>query len=219
MILSVIYSISRLLERVLWSKHIQKKIKLKNIKKIWLFLVKNIISIGDIYRWYISGDIYHTNPADDITCSTPISSSADSKVSASINWGLDWCIQNSMHLNIDKTKAMQITLGHNSKASTLQSIPVNLVENWKFLGIIVDKHLVFKLHMDYITSKATRRFYGLLQLKRLGVAVDKLCLFYTANIRSILTYCIPSFYGFLCKFQLDRLERVQRLSTKIMLPI
>ena len=48
--------------------------------------------------------------ADDITCSNPLSTSCDSKLQATIDWGLQWCSSNCMQLNLDKTKAKMITL-------------------------------------------------------------------------------------------------------------
>ena len=52
----------------------------------------------------------------------------------------------------------------------------------------------------------------------MGVAFDKLSLFYVANIRSALTYCIPAFYSMLTDSQITSLEKFQKLCTKVILP-
>ena len=75
----------------------------------------------------------------------------------------------------------------------------------------IDKHLSVNPHIDYITTKAKKRFFSLVQLKKLGVSQDKLSLFYIANIRSDLV---------LNDTQLNSLERFQKLCTctSIILP-
>ena len=155
--------------------------------------------------------------ADDVTCYNPLKNSNDSCMASVIEWGKCWCLENKMTLNLSKTKALIVTLGSTSKPPIFTT-PVESVNSWKFLGITVDNHLNFNEHIDVVTSKARKRFYCLLQLKRMGVGTSKLCLFYLANIRSVLTYAIPAFYSLLTKCQLESLERMQKLCTKIILP-
>ena len=122
-----------------------------------------------------------------------------------------------MTLNLTKTKAMMLTLSANSKPPHITS-PLDIVESWKFLGVFIDRNLTFNDHIDYVTSKAKQRFYWLLQLKRLSVSTDKLTRFYLCNIRSVLVYCIAAFFSLLNDKQKSKLERIQRLCTKIILP-
>ena len=133
----------------------------------------------------------NTMYADDITCSIPIACSVDDQIQDTIDWGLQWSRDFKMNLNLDKTKAMLLTLGANSNAPTVFS-PVDIVDQWKFLGVIIDKYLSFSQHVEYVTEKAQKRIFSLLQLKRLSVSTEKLCLFYVAHIRSILTLLYSS---------------------------
>ena len=155
--------------------------------------------------------------ADDITCSHAIRESQDSTTNNIIEWGKSWCQANHMTLNLTKTKCMLLTLGPNSKAPSIHSV-VSQELQWKFLGIFIDNHLTFDAHIDYVTTKANKRYYALLQLKKLGFNSDKLCLFYISNIRSVITYCIPAFFSMLSNKQIEFLERIQRQCTKIILP-
>ena len=82
----------------------------------------------------------------------------------------------------------------------------------------IDKHRSFNPHIDYITTKAEKRFFSLVQLKKLGVSQDKLSLFYIANIRSVLVYCIAAIFSLLNDTQLNSLEQLQKLCTSIILP-
>ena len=52
----------------------------------------------------------------------------------------------------------------------------------------------------------------------MGVSQAKLTLFYSAHIRSVLTYCMAAFFSMLSKTHLTTLERIQRLCTKVILP-
>ena len=114
--------------------------------------------------------------ADDVTCSRPIKSASDSLLNQTVEWGLQWCQENSMTLNMSKTKGMLVTLSTNSRAPQLQT-ELDLVDNYKFLGVYVDNILSFNKHVDYVIDKASKRFYALLQLKRLGVSTEKLAFF------------------------------------------
>jgi hypothetical protein len=155
--------------------------------------------------------------ADDVTCFHPITSPSDSLINETVRWGLQWCQENSMSLNLTKTKAMLVTISPNSRPPQLQT-ELDMVNEYKFLGVYVDKHLTFNKHVEYIRDKAFKRFYVLVQLKRLGISFEKLTLFYVSNIRSVLTYCITSFFSYLNKSQKYDLERVQSLCSKIILP-
>ena len=81
-------------------------------------LPKSWFATGDAVKTSVLVSIYNsytpdadiTMYADDITCSNPLSTSCDSKLQATIDWGLQWSSSNCMQLNLDKTKAKMITL-------------------------------------------------------------------------------------------------------------
>ena len=66
--------------------------------------------------------------ADDITCTGPLTESNSSHIQSAIDWGLEWCEQQSMTLNLDKTKATLITFGPNSKPPIIVS-PIEVVDS------------------------------------------------------------------------------------------
>ena len=111
-----------------------------------------------------------------------------------------WSNDNNMRLNVTKTKIMHLSTKANYCASytnSLNNVPLQTIGEMKFLGIIIDSRLTFNAHCEAITKKATQRQSILLKLKRNGVHQSKLKLFYLTNIRSILTYCAPSFFSLL----------------------
>ena len=74
------------------------------------------------------------------------------------------------------------------------------------------------LHVEYVTKSAKKRTYVLTKLKHVGVESDKLKLVYVSNIRSVMTYAAPSFFGFLTNGHIQSMESVQRLCTRIIMP-
>ena len=95
---------------------------------------------------------------------------------------------------------------------------MEVVDRFRFLGVTVDSHLTFKPHSENIVNKAKKRSCLLIKLKRLGVSTEKLKLVYIRNIRSVLTYAAPSFFGHLTAKQVESKERVQRFATEVILP-
>ena len=188
------------------STYIPSRVGVSQGTLFWLAFINSYTPDADITMY-----------ADDITCSNPLSTSCDSKLQATIDWGLQWSSSNSMKLNLDKTKAMMMTLHPNCRPPHL-TFPLEVVDQFKFLGVYIDKHLSFNPHIEYVTTKAKKRFFSLVQLKKLGVSQDKLSLFYIANIRSVLVYCIAAIFSLLNDTQLNSLERFQKLCTSIILP-
>ena len=68
---------------------------------------------------------------------------------------------------------------------------VERVATFKLLGIHLDINLSWSVHINGITSKASKRLYFLKQLKRAGVPQNQLLHFYTAVIRPVLEYAAP----------------------------
>ena len=91
----------------------------------------------------------------------------------SVQWGIDWSAEHKMTLNLDKTKAMLIKFSPNTSVPTVFS-PVDIVTEWKFLGVIIDQYLSFNSHVAYVVQKAQKRYSSLLQLKRMSVETEKL---------------------------------------------
>ena len=94
----------------------------------------------------------------------------------------------------DKCKELRIDFSRNSNTShTLAPILVNgkeleIVNNAKILGLTISSDLKWRVHVETIVSKATKRLYLITQLKRAKVPIEDIILIYCACIRSILEY-------------------------------
>ena len=61
----------------------------------------------------------------------------------------------------------------------------------KLLGLTISSNLTWNEHISDVIKKASKRLYFLVQLKRSRVPRQDMSTFYTACIRSVLTYAAP----------------------------
>jgi hypothetical protein len=133
----------------------------------------------------------HIKYADDIICFYPLSDDHAYYPDTCdvVEYGMNWCKENSMLLNLQKTKVMSITLKQKKvPENPPDSEEIERVNSWKFLGVTIDQTLSFEEHITDITKTANSKMYFLVKLKQFGVSVEKLCQFYLANVRSTIVY-------------------------------
>ncbi len=82
----------------------------------------------------------------------------------------------------------------------------------------ISDDLKWNKHIDNIVSRASKRIYFLVKLKRAKVEVNNLVKFYKTCIRSLLEYCCVVFHDSLPGYLHLRLERVQIRCMSIIYP-
>ncbi len=106
-----------------------------------------------------------------------------------------WCEENRMACNSTKTKAMLMTT--QQKETHLTSTHLEIfcngnalenVESEKLLGVIVDRHLTWKPHIDKL-AKTTSRNIALLRRIKKYLPHQTRIIFYKSHIQSHLDYC------------------------------
>lgn len=105
-----------------------------------------------------------------------------------------WLKQNGLSLNTKKTKFMIIknrfnsvqTKGHSGVFINNQSI--EQVNEYKYLGIVVDEHLTFSKHAEYITKKIAKKINLLGRMSNYLREWSKLTI-YKAIILPHFNYC------------------------------
>ena len=130
--------------------------------------------------------------ADDTT----IISKIDAKHVNLINKELDklflWLELNKLSLNISKSKCMFF---HQSQKSiiypiiTINGVEIEKVDNFNFLGLIINKNLKWNSHVNYIASRMSRSI-GLFMILRHTLPTDILVLLYNSLILPHMTYCL-----------------------------
>ena len=130
-----------------------------------------------------------------------------------------WCRENFLDLNVKKTKEMVIDFRTASRTEIpnlfIEGSQVERVQQYKYLGTIIDDKLNFDNNTVAIQKKCQPRLYCLQKLRVLGVNERVLGNFYRSFIESILTF------GFLCWFNglsisnRNRLDRVVKVCSKV----
>ena len=105
--------------------------------------------------------------ADDTTLTTSINFSVDDsdsemQLNKELNKINDWLKINKLTLNINKTKCM---IFHTHQKSTkyitkpklsIDNVELEFVDEFNFLGILIDKHMTWKSHVTVIAKKLTK---------------------------------------------------------------
>jgi hypothetical protein len=106
-----------------------------------------------------------------------------------------WCGRWNTKINEDKSQA--IYFSHRSRpvgaCLTLNGWNIPSVSNVKYLGVIFDRKITWRLHLEMIEAKAFRTFirvYSLFKSERLNANI-KLIL-HKVLIRSVMTYACPA---------------------------
>jgi hypothetical protein len=106
-------------------------------------------------------------------------------------WSKRW------YIKIDEDKMQAIYFSHRIRPLesllTLNGQNIPFVNNVKYLGVIFDKKITWRLHIKPIEAKTFRAFtrtYSLLKSERLSANIK--LTFHKALIRSVTTYACPA---------------------------
>lgn len=122
-----------------------------------------------------------------------------------------WCDTNFLDLNVSKTKEMIIDFSKNifsGKPVYIENKKVEIVNEYKYLGITIDNKLKGSVHVSTVFKKANQRLYFLRKLKSLNIDNRILNLFYRSVIESVLSFCIIAWYGNLDNCNKKKLNRI-----------
>lgn len=91
---------------------------------------------------------------------------------------------------------------------------IESVEEFKLLGVVLDRKLTMKTHIRHIKKKCYRRIRVMRNLVRNNVPTDKCVTVYKTQIRSIIEYAAPVYWPMINATDTAELERIQRNSLK-----
>ena len=107
-----------------------------------------------------------------------------------LNW---WLTLNRLSLNISKSKF--IIIGSNQRLSNLDSIsvtvddkPIEEVSSFTYLGVIINKHLTWQDHVEYISGKINKKL-GLLRRIRACLPLEARLVFFNSYIFTYFRLC------------------------------
>ena len=99
---------------------------------------------------------------------------------------------------------------------TINGTSLAFVDEFKYLGIIFDRHLTYKQHIEYLIIKCMKRLnlLKLLSGTYWGAGKETLLTIYRTQIRSLLDFGMPAYF-FASKYLLDKLQIVQNQALRI----
>ena len=116
-----------------------------------------------------------------------------------ISKSIEWCNENNLSLNESKTKEMIFDFRKNKKLPKnviINNRTVEIVENFKYLGILFDSTFSFDLQVQTVFRKVVQRRHLVFQLGNFNIDKNIITLSYTAFVRSVIQYCLPIYFYF-----------------------
>jgi hypothetical protein len=159
--------------------------------------------------------------ADDTLLYRPIRSRDDMDIMQSdLNNILSWCQINKMSLNSDKCKAMRLSRRRGATISypsyKIQNTTLDVVQSYKYLGVIISSNLKWGDHVKHITSRTSRLLGFIRRLVRCNNA-DILVKLYTTLCRPILEYGYPAWMPYQAGHIRD-IEKIQKRLARSCIP-
>ena len=178
-----------------------------------------LIYINDLY---LASNFVSIMFADDTTLLNSICSFQKnvhenlSDISAHINNELstvyDWLCVNKLSLNVNKTKAMVFSFKQRSLSEMpklmINNIEIENVDDFKFLGIHINRNISWQPHINHIANKLSRINGTLCRLKNI-LPTKILRMIYSALFQPHLNYGLTS-WGFSPNSTLNRIIKLQK---------
>ena len=107
-----------------------------------------------------------------------------------------WMVSNNLIVNASKTVALPLSIDRNTRnpnsgiSLILDGQTLNPTTSTRYLGIIIDDHLSFKSHINYLQNKISRSV-GIIAKLSYQLPYNTLITFYYTLIKSHLHYALP----------------------------
>jgi hypothetical protein len=133
------------------------------------------------------------------------------KIQHGLNCMASWCERWNIEINEENTRAIYFTHRNRPPNSplTLNGRNIPFVNSAKYLGVLFDKRMTWRLHIEMIEAKAFRTFiriYSLFKSERFSTNIN--LTLHKALIRSLMTYACPA-WEFAAESHLLKLQRLQ----------
>ena len=148
--------------------------------------------------------------ADDICYYVEVAKADDiAAVQVDVDAISNWAENSDLRLNSNKTKALLISRKRKPPALEicLNDCPIEQVDSYKYLGVLISSDLSWSLHINWVCSRAKQLIGFLYRHLRL---VDSKCVsrVYQAIVLPILNYC-SAIWDPYHQTYINKLERVQ----------
>ena len=130
----------------------------------------------------------------------------------------DWCSDHCLELNVTKTKELIIDFRTNPAQIdpvTIDNDAVEIIDNFKYLGLTLDSKLDFKAHVQQIQKKGQQRLHVIRRLSGFDLNPKLLQNLYRSIIEPILIYCGPIFYRQISTTDRNKIIKISNMAEKI----
>ena len=128
---------------------------------------------------------------------------------------------NKMVINKKKTKIISFTKSRKwdfpPELTFSDGTQIEYISETKLVGVILSENLRWQKNTSYICDKARQKMWMLRRMVKLDLDVFTMYDVYTKEVRSILELAVPVWHSGLTKMQSNDIERIQRISFKIIL--
>ena len=173
----------------------------------------------------MTSKMYLTLFADDMALSYASTCSSDiqNKLNADLESIAIWLNDNKLTLNVEKSKFTLIgTPGKLKKAGDIQlSVKNKLlgrVQSFKYLGVVLNEHLTWSDHIDYIRSKVSQRLGILRRIKHL-LPVSTRIIYVNTMVIPIIEYASLVWGDKNNKVLMELLQILQNKAAKLVLDL
>ena len=108
-------------------------------------------------------------------------------------------------------------MGFSSRDGICRWLPDRVYPETKLVGVILSEDLRWHKNTFYICQKARQKMWMLRRMVKLGLETSTMFDVYTKEVRSILELAVPVWHSGLTKLQSTDIERIQKISFKILL--
>ena len=134
----------------------------------------------------------------------------------------DWCENNDMYINVDKTKTMLLTTSQRSArlqkkelSLYIHETEIEQVSHHKLLGIHVDKFLHWDIQVKELFKRINSKINLLSKIKKY-LTTEARILYFNSYILPLFDYCC-TIWGNCSKKDLERMTRLQKKAARIIL--
>ena len=128
---------------------------------------------------------------------------------------------NNMMINKEKTNIMMFNKSRNwsfpPELAFHDGTELSCISETKLVGVIVTDDLHWEKNTQYICKKARKKVWLLRRMKQLNLTSFQMFDVYCKEIRSILEMAVPVWHSSLTKKQSALIERIQKVSFRIIL--
>lgn len=128
----------------------------------------------------------------------------------------NWFEMNKLKLNIEKTKCMVLNANLDNDI-LIDNVAIDIVDEIKYLGLIIDNKLSFKSHLNYICKKIGKKLY-FFSIIRKNLSVMSAIKIFNVMLKPHFEYCASILFTFNAEM-MNRLQKLQNRGMRTILKL